>query len=143
MFLKAITLLLGMMLLPQHVNLELSEFRWKNRILLIFSVSEGVSHLSDQKELLLRDKAGLLDRDLLIFEITKGQEITELIHETKHKSASDLWQSFGVSTSDFTVLLIGKDGTEKLRSYSTISSKELYAVIDAMPMRRSEMRKYR
>lgn len=140
MSLKAIVLLLEMMLLSQHINLELNEFRWKNRVLLVFSANEDSSHLTDQKEALLRDEAGLIERDLLIFEITKDQEITELLHEKEYRSNTNLWRSYEISNADITVLLIGKDGTEKLRSTSVLSSKELYAVIDAMPMRRTEMR---
>jgi hypothetical protein len=142
-FIEAKVVLLGLMLLPQYVNLELSEFRWENRILLIFSTNEDSSQLMDQEEALLRDKAGLDERDLLIFEITRDQDIRELIHQNKYRSSADLWQSFKIIKSDFTVILIGKDGTEKFRSTSAITSKELYAVIDAMPMRKAEMRKHR
>ena len=38
-------------------------------------------------------------------------------------------------------LVIGKDGGEKLRKVDeTLSLKELYNLIDAMPMRRREMK---
>ena len=37
------------------------------------------------------------------------------------------------------VLLIGKDGGVKLRSTEPVSTDELFALIDSMPMRRREM----
>ena len=37
------------------------------------------------------------------------------------------------------VLLIGKDGQEKLRQGSLLTARELFSLIDSMPMRRSEM----
>lgn len=40
----------------------------------------------------------------------------------------------------FSVALIGKDGGEKARRAQPISSEELFALVDAMPMRRAEMR---
>jgi hypothetical protein len=40
----------------------------------------------------------------------------------------------------FSVVLIGKDGGEKLRRATPLSPDELFAIVDAMPMRRAEMR---
>jgi hypothetical protein len=37
-------------------------------------------------------------------------------------------------------VLIGKDGGEKLRRTTPLSPEELFAIVDAMPMRRAEMR---
>ena len=39
----------------------------------------------------------------------------------------------------FRVRLIGKDGGEKLDSAAPVSAAALFALIDAMPMRRAEM----
>jgi hypothetical protein len=41
---------------------------------------------------------------------------------------------------EFEIILIGKDGGVKLRSKTPISLEELFSLIDAMPMRRQEMR---
>jgi hypothetical protein len=40
----------------------------------------------------------------------------------------------------FSVVLIGKDGGEKLRRTTPLSPEELFAIVDAMPMRRAEIR---
>ena len=40
----------------------------------------------------------------------------------------------------FSVVLIGKDGGEKLRRTTPLSPDELFAIVDAMPMRRAGMR---
>jgi hypothetical protein len=47
---------------------------------------------------------------------------------------------FHIRPNDFTVILIGKDGGEKLRSRQPISLDTLRSTIDAMPMRQEEMR---
>ena len=47
---------------------------------------------------------------------------------------------FEVGQNEFQVILIGKDGTEKIRSDEAISSDYLFEAIDAMPMRRLEMK---
>ncbi|MEN0050651.1 MAG: DUF4174 domain-containing protein, partial [Bacteroidota bacterium] len=44
--------------------------------------------------------------------------------------------------NSFTVILIGKDGGEKLRRKGKLlTRKALYQTIDVMPMRRAEMRR--
>ena len=50
-------------------------------------------------------------------------------------------RSAGVSTPrEFTVILVGLDGGEKLRRDGLIAVETLNARIDAMPMRRRELR---
>ncbi|MBE36310.1 MAG: hypothetical protein CMI16_12280 [Opitutaceae bacterium] len=44
---------------------------------------------------------------------------------------------------DFSITLIGKGGGVKLKRDEVLSTAELFAVIDAMPMRRPEMRSER
>ncbi len=47
---------------------------------------------------------------------------------------------FHIHPNDFTVILLGKDGTEKLRSHHPVSLETLCSTIDAMPLRQGEMR---
>jgi hypothetical protein len=51
-----------------------------------------------------------------------------------------LRKKFGVTADEFEVILIGKDGTVKLRSKAAVSTSALFQLIDAMPMRQEEMR---
>ena len=46
---------------------------------------------------------------------------------------------FKVEPDDFLVILIGKDGGEKLNSRTPVSVDQLERLIDSMPMRKSEM----
>ena len=52
-----------------------------------------------------------------------------------------LRERYRVDENTFTFILVGKDGSEKMRSDTVVTRDELYAIIDAMPMRRGEMRK--
>ena len=47
---------------------------------------------------------------------------------------------FHVGDEEFTVILIGKDGGEKLRSQTPVTMERLMKVIDSMPMRQKEAR---
>jgi hypothetical protein len=44
--------------------------------------------------------------------------------------------------ADFTVILVGKDGSDKLRETKPLTLTKLYGTIDAMPMRQSEMKRH-
>lgn len=52
-----------------------------------------------------------------------------------------LYARYRVTEGVFTVILIGKDGTEKLRRNEILPPDELFAIVDAMPMRKAEMRR--
>jgi hypothetical protein len=55
------------------------------------------------------------------------------------KSVQAIRKRFGVKVGTFQVLLIGKDGGVKLRSSGPVSMKDLFGLIDSMPMRQQEM----
>lgn len=74
----------------------------------------------------MKDSTGIAERDI---------EITQV------KEDSNLLSQFGVASNQFTIILIGKDGGEKFRSLKPETTETLFATIDAMPMRKSEMKK--
>jgi putative N-acetylmannosamine-6-phosphate epimerase len=70
-------------------------------------------------------KKGLAERDLKVFINPESKEMQKLRNET-----------------GFEVILIGKDGGVKKRKTELMTTEELFAIIDSMPMRQSEMRKH-
>lgn len=112
----------------------LSQYKWENRILLVFTEDQGNTQYQVQKEVWQLDKAGLEERDLLTFEIISGSS-----SDFSDEDIQFLQDTF-LPTSPFTLILIGKDGTEKLRSTQLLSNEKLFAIIDAMPMRKEEMK---
>lgn len=54
---------------------------------------------------------------------------------------SALYQKYKIKPQEFAIILLGKDNTEKLRTYEIIMPVHLFKIIDAMPMRRQEMLK--
>ena len=67
----------------------------------------------------------LAERDMVIHLLIKKQ---------------DEHEPFNLEEDKFTVLLIGKDGTEKGRWHEPVSVEELFTLIDTMPMRQREMK---
>lgn len=68
-------------------------------------------------------------------------QAAELVSEWKDLVERDFVVRTRLSAKAFSVVLIGKDGKEKLRRATPLSSKELFAVVDAVPMRQPEIRK--
>lgn len=84
-------------------------------------------------------EAELEDRDLLIgkfFEDAAGElgEAPVSLEET-----AGLREAFDVPEGGFALVLVGKDGGEKFRAHEPVRAREVFDLIDAMPMRRREM----
>ena len=71
-----------------------------------------------------------------------GREVRFMDQPLQANARYGLEERFQPS-SRFTVVLVGKDGTAKLREKRAVSSDDLFALIDAMPMRQREMREQR
>jgi hypothetical protein len=116
----------------------LETYRWKNRLLMIFSPSEEYPRYRDLTRELRDQHDEITDRDLLIFRILergKSQVGDSLIDEA---SADLLRDRLSARAGQFTVVLIGKDGGEKLRRSDEVDLGEIFALIDSMPMRQRE-----
>jgi len=102
---------------------DLKHFQRKNRILLLFAPAASDERLKKQTDLIEASRSGFEDRDLITFIIP---------------DASPLHAHFHVDNKAYTVILLGKDGTEKLRQQSVLDTEKLFRLIDSMPMRRAE-----
>ena len=120
-------------------DLDLDALRWKNRVLVLFSPSESDVSFQLQKQGLAFRAEEVADRDLLILEIIeqgKSMAGNQLLSE---KSVQAIRKRLGVQRGSFQILLIGKDGGVKLRSSEPVSVKDIFGLIDSMPMRQQEM----
>lgn len=71
----------------------------------------------------------MLERDIVIEELCQDKE-------NKNKfTAMNI-----PADSSFTLVLIGKDGGEKFRSYKPVSAKDIFDRVDVMPMRIEEIK---
>ena len=59
---------------------------------------------------------------------------------TEARPGSRLRRTLGVSRRGFAVVLVGKDGGVKKVWRDPVDPKSIFTIIDAMPMRRQEMR---
>ncbi len=96
-----------------------------HRQLLIFGNAGSQSLVQQQVSLLHKAAAGVKERDLTLVIVEKE---------------SSVYRKYKLEASPFTVLLIGKDGYEKYRTHTLFTTEHLFAIIDAMPMRKREMK---
>lgn len=101
----------------------------EKREILLFYKKEGKAFQDKQLAILQQNEAGLKERDILIHTYNVNEQNKEARKWKIDSSAS------------FVFLLVGKDGGEKLRSDSVVSAEKLFSVIDAMPMRKQEMKR--
>jgi len=121
--------------------MELKRYMWKNRLLLVFAPSEDDTRYRALRRELERQEHELVDRDLLIFHILESGESRLGDSLIDHQSAASLRNRFSVNPGQFIVVLIGKDGGEKLRRGREVDIAEIFSLIDSMPMRQREIRK--
>lgn len=137
-FLIHILLTTPFMALSQNLEIP-GPYQWKNRILLVFSPEEN-SGMKEQVAIFKEHQKGLEERDLVIFMVEEAAVKNPDGSRYGKEAADKLRQKYQIPEDQFSVILIGKDGTEKLRQKEVLDTEKLYSIIDSMPMRRREMR---
>lgn len=117
----------------------LRQLRAVARPLLIFAPKPDDPRLEIQVRTLTEHAAEAHDRDLVVLGLPYRNPSPTRAQLTSD-DAEAARRRFHVAPEDFTVILLGKDGGEKLRSSKPFSMQQLNNTIDAMPMRKDEMR---
>ncbi len=118
--------------------IDLDTYTWKNRLLMIFSPSEEYPRYRDLTRELRDQHDEIIDRDLLIFRILERGESRLGDSPIDEASADLLRDRLSARAGQFLVVLIGKDGGEKLRQSDEVELEEIFSLIDSMPMRQRE-----
>ena len=113
---------------------SLSDYQWKNRLILVQASDENAGEI----EMLRSARAGVDDRDVVWF-VNTGSEVVSNQQSLSNSLESDIKTLLDGGRSDGRVLLIGKDGCIKSREVS-LDLDAIFRRIDAMPMRMREMR---
>ena len=107
-------------------DVDLDDFAWVARQIVVFANSERDPAFTQQMELLSQRPLDLADRDVVIIVDTDPSGESALRTKLRPRG--------------FMMVLIGKDGQVKLRKPLPWDVRELSRSIDKMPMRRQEMR---
>ena len=119
---------------------SMSNYRWKKRPLVVFAENDGSPLLAEQRQIVSRYRSDLNKRDVVVVWVVGNTVSTEL-GPPPNSNATSLRARFDVADGEFRAVLAGKDGGEKLSSAKPLAADKLFATIDAMPMRRDEMRR--
>ena len=119
---------------------QVTEYQWKNRLVVLLTDSQDSQLYQLQLEDLKTDLSGLKDRKILVITLTPDYQITGIDNEIKQKAVLG-YEKLKKETDGFEILLVGLDGYPKLRQSKLLRHHELFALIDRMPMRRSEIEK--
>lgn len=112
---------------------QLRASHWQKRVLLIGAPTAGQAEFQQQQKLLAAVPDQLRERDLVVLALPYDQ-----------LSAADrqYWQqALKQSLTQFSVVLIGKDGGVKRTENQPITIAELFGTVDKMPMRQQEARR--
>lgn len=121
-------------------SFDLNEYRWNSRVLLLFSPNNTYTELTRSMEMVRTNKSGIEERDLKVFQVLGNIGNSSGDKVVQREDSQDIREWFDVTSNEFKAILIGKDGTEKLRTGEAVTKERLFEVIDAMPMRRLEMK---
>ena len=110
---------------------ELESYRWKQRPLLVFAPSARDLRRAVQIQRVEAERAAFEERDMILLEIVAGGD--------DFADGVALRARFHVDETAFAPVLIGKDCTAKGRWTEPVEMRELWELIDAMPIRQREM----
>ena len=117
---------------------ELSSRQWKNRVLLVMSEDPNDPMVKQQVSLFSQDAEKMKERKLILFQVFP--EFFLMGGDSAiRRSSAEVYFDYKSAKKSFEMVLIGLDGDEKMRRTELIRPDDLYAIIDAMPMRRLEM----
>lgn len=120
--------------------LNLKNFEWKNRVLIIGGDSSKFKSQLDQINF---ESNEFYDRDLVIILIEEDNsrisyDGLKTIKTIDYDSTLNLRNKYNFK--EFKLILIGKDGGEKYNSKKLVSINVIYELIDGMPMRKQEIK---
>jgi hypothetical protein len=121
---------LGAALPAEAKDAPLSGYRWKNRLLVVVAPGRQDDNLVAQRRIFESNAKGMAERQIVLIEAAGDDERARAIRS-----------QLGADDKSFRVLLVGKDGNTAVSSTRPFSAAELFGKVDAMPMRRDEMRR--
>lgn len=106
----------------------LEQSRWKDRMLVVTGPADDAA-VKQQRQIYRSAATGMSERQIILSEALGDSERSRQIRS-----------QLSADGKRFRVFLIGKDGHTAITSEKPLSAEFLFARVDAMPMRRDEMR---
>jgi NADH dehydrogenase [ubiquinone] 1 alpha subcomplex assembly factor 1 len=120
-------------------SFALSQYQWQNRVLIASADAPNDPQLVSLEDERAKTGEEFADRDLILVTLLSTGESMAGNRVLTPDEVASARETLGLTTTDFALRLIGKDGTVKLSTDSAVPIAEVYALIDTMPMRRNEL----
>lgn len=117
---------------------DLADYQWKSRIILLKESHLESDWLQAQIKRLQSEIDELNERQLLVF-IISDTSVYDIEQNEIDLSAERITNQYGLSSFQGLVL-IGKDGSAKLKEAFVVNPKTIFELIDSMPMRQAEIK---
>lgn len=119
----------------------LADLKWEKRLLVINLHPEGPTAEKVIAQLTAKEEQ-LRERDLVVIDLSvQAHHFPEEVNLSEKQKAT-LRKRFRITPAEGSLfILIGKDGGEKARQKGGLALGKLFERIDAMPMRRAEMKR--
>ena len=106
-------------------DVEIDDFLWQSRLIIVFADAENDPRFREQLELLTARPADLIERDVIV------------LTDTDAKIRSEIRRQF--RPRGFMMVLVGKDGSILLRKPFPWNAREISRSIDKTPLRQQEI----
>jgi len=141
MYRKNIFIVFGSLFLVTSLSSQVPDrHRWSDRVILLFAPTAEHIDYQRQEQLLSDASAAVEERDLVVYHLFEYSGAGPGGQALPKDRLQQLRDHYEAASDGFTFVLIGKDGSIKLRDTSVVPMERLFGLIDSMPMRRAEMR---
>ncbi len=119
-----------------NVGNFMERFLWRERVVLVFAPTSDHADLIRQKDAFnaAAVKDGLKERDIRVITLIDRDGVWIDEANVPRLFPVPFYKHFKVDDGAFSVILVGKDGGEKMRSAVVVTPELLFSLIDAMPM---------
>ncbi len=119
----------------------LQAHKWQDRVIILFAPYPEQDDLQAQLDRFEEEAQGMRDRKLVVYRLFPDKGFDPEGMSLDSRTVGQLRERFSLSAEGFTMLLLGLDGGEKLRRNDPVATRDLFNLIDSMPMRQAEMRR--
>lgn len=114
-----------------------NERRW----LILLSQEEEHPQLEEQVDAIKANREGAIERKIGVIQVTIDGAKSVFNSQVNSINIAESFQNLLSEDSDFEAILMGLDGSIKLRRNRAIEIDELFDLIDSMPMRKQEIQR--
>ena len=119
---------------------SLSDYQWENRLLVVSSPTADEPTFTRQLQQVTASSSEFAERDLVLIRLATDGSSHAGERKLDSTQVEAIRAELGIDAGTFAVRLVGKDGGVKLAKNSVVPMRDIYALIDTMPMRQQEMR---